>query len=256
MRVRLAARIAGVCLATLCAGACRADETTDADDTAAWSRPRSEERKDDRLRMVRRQMVSRGIADKRVLGAMRSVPRHWFVPGDLQRAAYDDRPLPIGHGQTISQPYIVAKMTELLKLTATDKALEVGTGSGYQAAVLSELTPNVFTVEIIEPLATAAAKRFRDRGYATVKTKRADGYFGWEGEGPFDAIIVTAASPQVPPPLLKQLKPGGRMVIPVGQPFRIQQLMLITRDDKGKLRTRVIAPVRFVPLTGGPRRRK
>ena len=227
---------------------------TQDDEDAAWSRPRSDERSDERRRMVDEQIAARGLTNEKVLAAMRSVPRHWFVPKDLQRDAYRDRPLPIGHGQTISQPYIVALMTERLKVTSTDKVLEVGTGSGYQAAMLSELTPHVFTIEIIRELAEPAAKRLKDHGYAAVTTKTGDGYYGWEEHGPYDGIIVTAAAAHVPPPLVKQLKPGGRMVIPVGSPFRVQQLMLVEKDAKGKITSRVITPVRFVPLTGGPRK--
>ena len=216
-----------------------------------WPRPRTDERRKDRERMVRNQIARRNIKDEKVLDAMRSVPRHWFVPERLQRLAYDDRPLPIGKGQTISQPYIVALMTELLELDEDDKVLEVGTGSGYQAAVLNELTPHVFSIEIIRELGKAAAERMKERGYTKTRTKTGDGYYGWKGHSPFDAIIVTAAGTHIPPPLLKQLKPGGRMVIPVGAPFRVQRLMLLKKDDEGKATSKVVTAVRFVPLTGG-----
>ena len=241
--------------ATSCSAAEEPAEA-EVDEKADWSRPRSDDRADERKRMVDRQIARRRLTDRKVLAAMRSVPRHWFVPADLQSRAYWDRPLPIGHGQTISQPYIVALMTKLLEVESTHKILEVGTGSGYQAAVLSELTPNVFTIEIIRKLADPAAKRLKRRGYASIKTKTGDGYYGWAEHGPYDGIIVTAAAAHVPAPLLKQLKPGGRMVIPVGPTFRTQELVLIKKDDKGKTTTRIIAAVRFVPLTGGPRRRK
>lgn len=205
---------------------------------------------DDVARMDRAFGSSEAI-DAAVLAVLDRVPRHEFVPGALRRHAYDNQPLPIGHGQTISQPYIVAVMTDLLKLRGGDKALEVGTGSGYQAAVLAELGVQVFTIEIIKPLADEATERLRRLGYAKVATKVGDGYEGWPEHGPFDGIIVTAASSHVPPPLLRQLKPGGRMVIPVGPPFLTQQLMLIEKHKDGSIATRQMMPVRFVPLVGG-----
>jgi protein-L-isoaspartate(D-aspartate) O-methyltransferase len=215
-----------------------------------WSRPRTAERRKDRQDMVEYQIRRRGDWSDSVLAAMRNVPRHWFVPGSEQGAAYADRPVPIGHGQTISQPYIVALMTEVLALGAGDKVLEVGTGSGYQAAVLNELTPNVFSVEIIEPLADRAAETFKARGYDAIRTKHADGYFGWPEHAPFDAIIVTCAASHVPPPLIQQLKPGGRMCIPVGGPFWNQRLLLITKEPDGTTRSKNLLPVSFVPMTG------
>jgi len=242
-------RAACICLALATAATCFAAEAEEKE-TPTWPRPRSTERQEERERMVDRQLADRDIRDKPVLDAMRNVPRHWFVPEDLQRSAYDDRPLPIGHGQTISQPYIVALMTQLLKVESTHKVLEIGTGSGYQAAVLNELTPHVFSIEIIRELADPARKRLTDRGYTKVAVKTADGYHGWEANARFDAIIVTAAATHVPPPLLGQLKPGGRMVIPIGAAFRVQQLMLVTKDEEGKVKSRVICAVRFVPLTG------
>ncbi len=200
--------------------------------------------------MVAEQIEARGVSDTRVLAAMRTVPRHLFVPADLQDAAYADAPLPIGYGQTISQPYIVAFMTEALGLKPGDKVLEVGTGSGYQAAVLAEILSNVFTVEIIAPLAAQAAERLARLGYGTIGTKQADGYYGWKEEAPFDAIIVTAASGHVPPPLVAQLAPGGRIIIPVGGVYDVQTLVLVTKDPDGRLSIRELLPVRFVPLTG------
>lgn len=205
------------------------------------------------LRAERRQLSAElggGTFDARVLDALARVPRHEFVSDSLKSAAYENRPLPIGHGQTISQPFIVALMTDLLQLDPGERALEIGTGSGYQAAVLAELTPDVFTIEIIPALAGEAAARLRRLGYAGIATKLADGYEGWPERGPFDAIIVTAAPTRVPPPLLDQLKPGGRMVIPVGSPFLTQYLLLITKQLDGRLITREVLPVAFVPLTG------
>ena len=184
-----------------------------------------------------------------VLTAMRHTPRHAFVPADLRNAAYDDRPLPIGYGQTISQPYIVALMSDLLRLAPRSRALEIGTGSGYQAAVLAELGHEVYTIEIVPALASQAAKRLSDLGYAAVHVRQGDGYFGWPDAAPFDAIVVTAAAPQIPPPLLEQLKPGGRMVIPVGAAFLVQQLMLIEKRADGTIRTEALLPVAFVPFT-------
>lgn len=189
------------------------------------------------------------VKDKNVLAAVRAVPRHAFVPPDMRRRAYADSPLPIGHGQTISQPYIVALMTELLELTPESKVLEIGTGSGYQAAVLAHLTPHVYTIEIIKPLAEFAAQALGKQGYTEVKIRRADGYFGWKEEAPFDAIIVTCAAGQIPPPLIRQLAPGGRMVIPVGGPLAIQSLMLVEKAADGTVRSRSLMDVAFVPLT-------
>jgi protein-L-isoaspartate(D-aspartate) O-methyltransferase len=185
-----------------------------------------------------------------VLAALGAVERHRFVPREEVRNAYLNRPLPIGHGQTISQPYIVALMTDLLEPEAGDVVLEIGTGSGYQAAVLAELVERVYSIEIIEPLANEASARLRRLGYDNVETRLGDGYFGWEEHAPFDAIVVTAAAAHVPPPLVGQLAPGGRMVIPVGGRFATQWLLLIEKDDSGGVVTRQIAPVRFVPLTG------
>ncbi len=190
--------------------------------------------------------------DVRVMAALDRTPRHRFVPAAQVPYAYDNRPLPIGHGQTISQPYIVALMTDLIQPQLGHKVLEIGTGSGYQAAVLAELVEQVYTIEIIEPLAVQATKVLKDLNYANVQTRVGDGYYGWEDAAPFDAILVTAAASHVPPPLIAQLKPGGRMVIPVGARFLTQHLLLVEKQADGSLTTRQILPVRFVPLTGGP----
>jgi len=186
--------------------------------------------------------------DDSVLAVLARVPRHLYVPASQQAHAYENRPLAIGHGQTISQPYIVALMTTLAEPKAGQKILEVGTGSGYQAAVLAEFGAKLYTIEIVEPLATQAAKRLRT--YRNVGTRIGDGYYGWKEQAPFDAIVVTAASSSIPPPLLAQLKPGGRMVIPVGTSFFTQTLLLVRKDAAGRVRTRQLLPVRFVPLTG------
>jgi protein-L-isoaspartate(D-aspartate) O-methyltransferase len=188
--------------------------------------------------------------DPRVLAAIGTVPRHEFVSLLHRYAAYENRPLPIGHGQTISQPYVVAVMTDLIKLGASDKVLEIGTGSGYQAAILAELTKEVYTIEIIEALGKRASKTLERLGYRNITTRIGDGYYGWREHAPFDAIVVTAAADHVPPPLLKQLKTGGRMIIPVGSRFMVQQLLLVEKLADGTLTTRQILPVRFVPLTG------
>ena len=190
------------------------------------------------------------ILDARVIAVLGKVPRHRFVPADQQHAAYRNRPLPIGYGQTISQPYIVALMTDLLDVRPEHAVLEIGTGSGYQAAILAELARTVCTIEIVEPLAREAETRLRELGYARTRTRIGDGYYGWEDCGPFDSIIVTAAASQIPPPLIRQLKPGGRMVIPVGPPFLAQHLMLVEKNRDGGIVTRQVLPVRFVPLTG------
>jgi protein-L-isoaspartate(D-aspartate) O-methyltransferase len=185
-----------------------------------------------------------------VMESLNAVERHRFVPAREVASAYENRPLPIGHGQTISQPYIVALMTDLLEPEPGDVVLEVGTGSGYQAAVLSGLVATVYSIEIIEPLAEQAADRLRGLGYNNVVTRLGDGYYGWGEHAPFDGIIVTAAASHVPPPLIEQLKPGGRMVIPVGARFATQYLLLLEKNDDGEVMSRQIAAVRFVPLTG------
>ena len=186
-----------------------------------------------------------------VMDAIGRVLRHEFVPEEVESAAYANRPLPIGHGQTISQPYIVALMTHLLEVGAGGRVLEIGTGSGYQAAVLAELDTNVHTIEIVEPLARQAQRRLARLGYDGVETRLGDGYYGWPEAAPFDAIIVTAAAGHVPPPLVEQLAPGGVLVIPVGEPFAVQLLLLVRKQENGEVSVRQILPVRFVPLTGG-----
>lgn len=202
----------------------------------------------ERLHMVRRQIEARGVSDARVLAAMRQVPRHRFVPASQRAHAYEDRPLPIGEGQTISQPYIVALMTELAALEPGDRVLEVGTGCGYQAAVLAEIGVEVFSIEIIESLATQAEAILSELGYREkVKIRRGDGYAGWPEHAPFDAILITAAPPAIPEPLKQQLKPGGRLIIPVGQHF--QNLLRVIRTTDG-FREESVIPVRFVPMTG------
>lgn len=217
----------------------------------ARSGPRSPERQAERERMVEWHIASRDVDDPVVLEAMRNVPRHWFVPKSAGPMAYADHPLTIGHGQTISQPYIVALMTEALALKPEDKVLEIGTGSGYQAAVLAEITSRVFTIEIVEPLARRAAETFKRHGYDTITAKAGDGYAGWPEFAPFDAIIVTCAPEDIPAKLVEQLAVGGRMCIPVGRQGRVQQLVLVVKRSDGRLERRMIAPVTFVPMTGG-----
>ena len=189
--------------------------------------------------------------DPAVMAAIDRVPRHEFVPEEVRSSAYANRPLPIGHGQTISQPYIVALMTHLLGIEPGGRVLEIGTGSGYQAAVLAELAADVHTIEIVEPLAEQATRRLPRLGYDRVRTRLGDGYYGWPEAAPFDAIIVTAAAAHVPPPLVEQLAPGGVLVIPVGEPFSVQLLLLVRKRENGEVSVRQILPVRFVPLTGG-----
>jgi protein-L-isoaspartate(D-aspartate) O-methyltransferase len=209
----------------------------------------ADEHLEERMSMVDRQIRGRGVTDQDVLDAMERVPRHEFVPRAYQVQAYDDRPLPIGYGQTISQPYIVALMTELLQLKNTDRVLEVGTGSGYQAAILAEVVTQVYTVEIIEPLAVEARERLERLGYDNVHALQADGYFGWEEHAPYDAIIVTAAPDHIPQPLVQQLKEGGKLVIPVGPPGGYQSLWEVTREGDA-IKKREVTGVLFVPLTG------
>lgn len=208
----------------------------------------SKEHASKRDKMVKYQLMSRGIYDQATLQAMGQVQRHHFVPIQLRHRAYDDTPLPIGNGQTISQPYIVAYMTQTAQLKPGDKVLEIGTGSGYQAAILGEIVDSIYTIEIIEPLGKIADKRLKEQGYQKIQTKIADGYFGWKEHAPYDAILVTAAAEYIPPPLVEQLKDGGRMIIPVGSPFQVQRLMLVKKEGE-KLSTKSLFPVRFVPLT-------
>jgi len=195
--------------------------------------------------------IGRSALNERVMSAMGTVPRHEFVHPSMQSSAYENRPLSIGHGQTISQPYIVALMTDLVDLDEEDTVLEIGTGSGYQAAILSALVKKVYTIEIVEALGLSAGKRLQKLGYNNVETRIGDGYYGWPEQGPFDAIVVTAASSHIPPPLVQQIKPGGIMLIPVGSQFQVQQLTLVRKDEEGGVITRQVLPVRFVPLTGG-----
>jgi protein-L-isoaspartate(D-aspartate) O-methyltransferase len=204
--------------------------------------------KPNREKMVKQQIEKRGVKDSAVLQALRTVKRHEFVPTAQIENAYNDRPLPIGYGQTISQPYIVAYMTEAIKLQPHFKVLEIGTGSGYQAAILSKIVKEVYTVEIIPELGNAATDRLKRTGFANVRVKIADGYDGWQEHAPFDAIMVTAAAEYIPPPLIKQLKEGGKMVIPVGSPFMTQMLLLVEKKDN-RTKTRSLLPVVFVPLT-------
>lgn len=197
--------------------------------------------------MVRSQIERRGVRQASVLEAMARVPRHRFVPEKIAARAYEDRPLSIGHGQTISQPYIVGLMTELLAIDGHERVLEIGTGSGYQAAILAEVAAQVYTIEILEPLADAARKLLSEMAYDNVEVRHGDGYVGWPEEAPFDCIILTAAPPEIPQPLLDQLAPGGRLVAPVGD--LNQDLVLVTKEADGVTRTSVL-PVRFVPMTG------
>jgi protein-L-isoaspartate(D-aspartate) O-methyltransferase len=201
-----------------------------------------------RQQMVKTQIERRGINHAATLKALRAVPRHLFVPPEGVAQAYDDRPLPIGYGQTISQPYIVAYMTETVQPRAGMRVLEIGTGSGYQAAVLAEAGCQVYTIEIVDALANGARERLKKLNYKNIEVKNGDGYHGWKEQAPFDAIIVTAAAEHIPPPLTEQLKEGGRMIIPVGSPFMTQTLMLVQKAG-GKLRTSSLLPVRFVPFT-------
>ncbi len=200
--------------------------------------------------MVRSQIEARGVKDSQVLEAMFTIPRHEFVPSGYQDYSYADQPLPIGYGQTISQPYMVAVMTELLDIEEGDKVLEVGTGSGYQAAILAEITDEVYTAEIIPELAELAAKRLKRLGYTQVQAANLDGYYGWEEHAPYDGIIVTCAPDHIPPPLLEQLKDGGRLIIPVGPPGAYQTLWLVEREGEEFLYKNVMGWIRFVPLTG------
>jgi protein-L-isoaspartate(D-aspartate) O-methyltransferase len=213
-----------------------------------WNRPRSNERLDERKKMVQILRSRYEFSNEPVLDAMLNVPRHWFVPFFVRPAAYDDTPLPIGHGQTISQPFIVAYMTGLLELGPDMKVLEIGTGSGYQAAVLSEFTPYVYTIEILKPLAENAKKQLAQRGYDTIKVRLGDGYKGWPQYAPFDAVIVTCAPDHIPQPLIDQLKPSGRIVIPVGQAGYVQDLIVAVKKPDGSLEKKSMMPVRFVPL--------
>jgi len=212
--------------------------------------PAFTERVKERARMVDWQIEIRDVKDPNVLSAMRTVPRHVFVRSSEQRSAYNDNPLPIGYDQTISQPYIVAFMTDTLKLTRSSKVLEIGTGSGYQAAVCAEMAQQVYTIEIVEELAKIAKVRLKELGYRNVFAKAGDGFFGWPEHAPFDAIIGTAAAGRIPEPLIEQLKPGGRMILPCGTPGGLQYLVLVIKDKDGNVQKKNVMPVRFVPMTG------
>jgi protein-L-isoaspartate(D-aspartate) O-methyltransferase len=215
------------------------------------AKSKAEDYAQQRKMMVEQQIVARGVKNKKVLDAMNSVPRHLFVPVGYRQGSYFDQPLPIGLEQTISQPYIVALMTEMLDVDHDDIVLEIGTGSGYQAAVLSTIVKELYTIEIIEELGLQAAELLKSLGYDNVKVKVSDGGLGWPEKAPFDAIIVTAAAPKIPEPLIKQLKPGGRMVIPVDNNFYSQDLLIVEKDEAGNIETRKTIPVRFVPLVEG-----
>ncbi len=205
-------------------------------------------RQPERDRMVEKQIIARDISDERLLAALRKVPRHLFVPEDVRPAAYNDSPLPIGHGQTISQPFIVAYMTEVARIERDTRILEIGTGSGYQAAIAAELSDHVYSIEIVPELAVRAAQTLESTGYERVHLRQGDGYHGWPDAAPFDVIIVTAAANTIPPPLIAQLAENGRMIIPVGPQFGAQNLILVTKQN-GKIRTRTLMPVAFVPFT-------
>ncbi len=218
-------------------------------DSLTWEKPRFTERYSEREHLVEVGIIGQGITDPDVIEAMLQVPRHKFIPDEFQREAYQNRPLPIGYDQTISQPYIVALMAEMLEIEPGDKVLEIGTGSGYHAAVLSELTPYIYSIEIVEPLGVRAAELYEELGYTTIQTKIGDGYLGWEEHAPFDKIIVTAAADNVPQPLIDQLKPGGIIAIPVGPLDQSQILTRLIKSENGELKTERVIPVRFVPLT-------
>ncbi len=209
-----------------------------------------DDRAAEREAMVATQIERREIDNRAVLDAMRTVPRHLFVPMKHRDQAHVDHALPIGLGQTISQPYIVAFMTQAASPDSEDIVLEVGTGSGYQAAVLAQIVKQVYSIEIFQQHSDDAGERFRDLGYSNITHKAGDGYYGWEEHAPFDAIVVTAAAEHIPPPLVRQLKPGGVMVIPVGNRFQVQTLVMVEKDLEGKAKTRNLLPVRFVPLLG------
>jgi protein-L-isoaspartate(D-aspartate) O-methyltransferase len=204
----------------------------------------------DRERMVTEQIIARGISDQRVISAMLKVPRHLFVPENQRSLAYEDYPLPIGDGQTISQPYIVAYMTECLNLTSNDRVLEIGTGSGYQAAILAQIAHEVYTIEYIKSLGTRAQELFKQMNYSNIHVKIGDGYKGWPKYAPFNAIIVTCAPEKIPEPLIQQLSEGGRIIVPVGKEFSVQELVRGVKV-KGKLETKTTLPVRFVPMIQG-----
>jgi protein-L-isoaspartate(D-aspartate) O-methyltransferase len=212
--------------------------------------PAFDERIEERHALVRRHIAGADIRDPNVLRAMRTVPRHAFVPPSQEPYAYEDRPLPIGHAQTISQPYIVAFMTQALKLDPNSVVFEIGTGSGYQAAVAAEIAREVYSMEIVEPLAKSADETLAALGYQNVHVRHGDAFSGWPEAAPFDAIIGTAAATRIPPPLVEQLKPGGRMILPVGDTSYLQYLIVVTKDEEGRMERDKVLPVRFVPMTG------
>jgi protein-L-isoaspartate(D-aspartate) O-methyltransferase len=236
----LARAVAFLALGAIAAALPRADSPARSDSSDIY--------RDKRERLVRDHISAEGILNPAVIESMRSVPREEFVPDDLKRRAYNNEPLPIGYGQTISQPYIVALMSELLQPEKGHVVLEIGTGSGYQAAILSRIVKKVYSVEIIEPLAARARETVKGLGFDNIEIRVGDGYFGWEEKGPFDAIIVTAAADHIPPPLIAQLKNGGKMCIPVGQPYFSQVLKLLEKDAEGRVRVKDILPVVFVPF--------
>jgi len=223
-------------------------EPADPNQPVVWNHPRSEERRQERRQMVNCLRRNYDLNEPQILEAMQNVPRHWFVPLSQQSNAYIDSPLPIGEDQTISQPFIVAYMTHLLELDPNERVLEIGTGSGYQAAVLNEFTPHVYTIEIIKSLGERAGKVFKEHLYNTICIKIGDGYKGWPQYAPFDAVIVTCAPENIPPPLLEQLKPGGKMIIPIGGRWGVQELVLVEKDLSNQTTQRSVMPVRFVPL--------
>lgn len=245
MRAPLAAAPSILALGIALAGLLPAETRAGASEDRAAARYREQ-----RVRMVDL-IRKRGVRDSATLHALDIVPRHEFVPGEERSRAYGDHPIPIGYGQTISQPYIVGFMTQVLRAKPGMRILEVGTGSGYQASVLAEIGCDVYTMEILGPLARSAAERLRRLDYAAVHLRHGDGFNGWPDAAPFDRIIVTAAAGYVPPPLLEQLKPGGRMVIPVGSVYGVQDLILVEKDAGGAIRTTRLLPVRFVPLVRG-----
>jgi protein-L-isoaspartate(D-aspartate) O-methyltransferase len=234
----------GVLLTLLCVTATHAEQL---DDRLTHARINMVETIEREVRQTSDYLEKQKL-DKRVIKTLETVPRHLFVPEDQRHAAYENRPLPIGYGQTISQPYIVAIMTDLIAPKPRHKALEIGTGSGYQAAVLSRLVNKVYTMEIVEPLGKLAQERLQRLDYQNIEVAIDDGYHGWKSEAPFDIIIVTAAASHIPPPLIKQLKPGGKMIIPVGSRFMTQQLLLVDKDQQEEVTVRQVLPVRFVPL--------
>jgi len=237
----------------LCANVCFSDNKPAAGAGSAGAPGPADPMATRREDMVRRQLLARDITDAGVLRAMRAVPRDQFVPEAMRERAYEDNPLPIGHGQTISQPYIVAFMTQALAPKATDRVLEIGTGSGYQAAVLAELVREVYSIEIVEPLAKRAQETFERLKTKNVRVRAGDGYQGWKEAAPFDAVIVTCAPDHIPQPLVDQLKEGGRMIIPVGGEKAVQELVLLRKKD-GKIKRESVMQVRFVPMTGESRK--